>query len=164
MTHSPDNGDGASVFDREFLLLHGLVQQGSNPAMASLESDLKDAEFERKEAETKARKAEAQAKAAEGKAQKLVAQLEQTAAERDGLLHQLAEANARDGVLNETVSGLRFELGEAAGERDMLRAVLAQVVTAAMNGAADPLVGALDVLEAAGLPALVSRPRLAVAA
>lgn len=164
MTHSPDSGDGAAVFDREFLLLHDLVERGSNPAMANLESDLKDAEFEREQAETKAHKAEARAKAAEGKAHKLAARLEQVTAERDGALRQLAEANTRESELNTAVSGLRFELGEAAGERDTLRAVLTQVVAAVMNGAADPLAGALDVLEAAGLPALASRPRLAVAA
>lgn len=164
MTHPTNTGDGQAVFDREFLLLHDLVKQGSNPQLANLESELKDAEYEREQAETRARKTEARAKRAEGKAQRLAAQLEQTTAERDGALRQLAEANAREGESSKTVSGLRFELGQAAGERDTLRTVLERVVSAVMNGAADPLAGALDVLEAAALPALASRPRLAVAA
>jgi hypothetical protein len=159
MTHPTHAGDGQAVFDREFTLLNDLIGRGSNPAMASLQSDLADAEFERAQAESKARTAQAQAT-------RLAQQLEQTTAERGGALRQLAEGNVREGELNRAVLGLRFELGEAGRERELLREALARVVAAVMDGAADPLTGALDTLEAAGgvLPALASRTRLAVAA
>ena len=166
MTHPTNTGDGrgalAAQFDREFLLLDDLdeaIRSGSNPEFEHLKSVIADAEFERREAETKARRAEARAR-------RLTATLEQTAAERDGALRQLAEANAREGALNGTNSALRLALGEAEGERDMLRAALARVVAAVMNGASDPLGNSLDVLEATGgaVPALPASSRLAVAA
>jgi chromosome segregation ATPase len=164
MTHPTHGGDGQAVFDDEFTLLDDLIRSGSNPEFEHLKSVIADAEFERAQAE-------ARAKTAEGKAQRLAAQLEQTTAERDGALRQLAEANAREGEMSRTISGLRFELGEAAGARDALRAVLEHMVAAVMTGAPDPLAdapdplaGALDALEAAGLPTLPSSSRLAVAA
>jgi chromosome segregation ATPase len=159
MTHSPDSGDGPAVFDREFLLLDDLIRDGSHLEFEQLKSVVADAEFERAEAEGKARRAEARAK-------RLAKQLEQTAAQRDGALRQVAEVNVREGELSSTVLGLRLALGEAEGERDMVRAALARVVAAVMNGAHDPLGDALDVLEATGgtVPALSSRHLLAVAA
>jgi hypothetical protein len=162
MTHSPDTGDGRTVFDHEFHLLNDLdeaIRSGSNPEFQHLKSIIADNDFERRQAETKARTAEATSK-------RLAAQLEQTAAERDGALRQLAEANAREGQISGTISGLRLALGEAEGERDMLRAALARVVAAITNGTPDPLGSSLDVLEATGgaLPTLPSSARLAVAA
>lgn len=100
---------------------------------------------------------------AELDAQTLAAELEQTAAERDGVLRQLADANAREGNLNSTILGLRHELGEAGRERDALREALARVVDAVMHSAPDPLADALDILEATGgIPALPASSRLAL--
>src|SRR5206468_2070049 len=58
MTHPTNTGHGrrpddptAAQFDREFLLLADLAESGGNPELARLDSDLKDAEYERREAE-----------------------------------------------------------------------------------------------------------------
>lgn len=156
MTHPTNTGDGQDVFACEFALLDDLIRDGSNPEFEHLKSVVADAEFERAQAEGKARTAEARAK-------RLVKKLEQTTAERDGALRQLAEANARESGLNTAISGLRFEVGEAGRERELLREALARVVAAVMDGAADPLTGALDALESTGgIPAMPTSSRLAL--
>ena len=153
MTHSPHTGEDRGVFEREFALLDDLVRGGSNPEFEHLKSVIADAEFERREAEAAALR--------------LAADLELTTAGREGALRQLAEANVREGQLSSMVLGLRFALGEAERDRDLLRTALERVVGAVMHGAPDPLAGALDALErVSGALAVAARPtpHLAVAA
>jgi septal ring factor EnvC (AmiA/AmiB activator) len=134
MTYSTNPRASRAVFDDEFALLDDLERDSSRGC-----------------------------ELAEPDAQTLAAELEQTAAERDGVLRQLADANAREGNLNSTILGLRHELGEAGRERDALREALARVVAAVMHGAPDPLADALDALEATGgIPALTASSRLAL--
>jgi len=117
MTHPTNTGSGpggptAAQFDREFLLLADLAKSGGNPEIARLESDLKDAEYERKEAEQRAAAAEAK--------------LETALGERDGLQRHAAAAIEQAGVLNEHIAVLREQLGGAedyiAALGDALRA------------------------------------------
>src|SRR5215813_13255727 len=152
MAYQADQGERGAVFDGEFRLLDTLAARGNNPPRAGRESDPQDTEIGHGEAGVTAAE--------------LTAELDQTAGERDAALRQVSKANARAGELHDTINGLRFELGQAARARDVLRVALERVVAAVMDGAADPLPGALDALESTGgvLPAVSAWSRWAVAA
>lgn len=150
MTHPTNTGPTgrlAAQFDREFLLLDDLVRAGSNPEIARLESDLADAEFERKEAE---------------------AERDAAVQESRELRRMAAEANTRELCLGDTIAQLRTR--NAA----LVRA-LGLLVGAVVDGNPLPLAEALPALESAGIevpgfwraaavPALSPSQRLAVAA
>ncbi len=160
MAH-PTNTGGARAkgdalpapFNREFRLLSDFIADGGDPQITELEQCLEEAE--------------AELKAARGRADGAEAQRDAALKESHELRVAAAEANRREVFLNGTIAGLRHEVGTLQVQRDQLAEALARVVALVMDGAGDPLSGALDALEAAGieLPALpAAARRLAVAA